>query len=278
MGLKYFFTVLILISSKLFSQEFNCFDGIDNDGDGAIDISDVDCSCYAFQFVGSASQIGNPPTGNTSQYCFEITPNQNTQNGAIWLSNKVDLDDNFNFSAEIYAGNNNGGADGFTIVFQNDPNGIAALGIPGGGLGYGGISPSIAFEIDTYDNGTGQGDVSQDHIAINLNGDPTVPVGTPSHTILPNIEDGNYHTVVINWDTNAEELTFSLDGNTTSYNADIINTVFGGQNLVYFGFTGSTGGATNQQIVCITDLQAEDPGETAIVNLCAGTPNTINLF
>ncbi|HZF48417.1 MAG TPA: L-type lectin-domain containing protein [Polyangiaceae bacterium] len=56
------------------------------------------------------------------------------------------------------------GADGFSFMIQNDPGGdplmvgsvgggITALGIPGEGFGYAGITQSIALEIDTYENG-----------------------------------------------------------------------------------------------------------------------------
>lgn len=44
------------------------------------------------------------------------------------------------------------GGDGFAFVLQRDPNGTAALGAGGRGLGYEGIANSVAVEFDTWFN------------------------------------------------------------------------------------------------------------------------------
>lgn len=284
--------LFLLFPFCLLAQEFSCFDQIDNDGDGLVDIADPDCDCYLFNEVGDSQLTNNPPIGNTGQYCFDITDNTNSQLGAIWLQNKVDLNNDFAFRAEIYAGNNDGGADGFAIVFHDDSNGVNALGLDGVNLGFGGydtffgtydplnaVSPSVAFEIDTFDNGVTQGDVSQDHIAISLNGDVYNPISTPPTTVLPNIEDDNYHDVLIEWNATTQTFYFEIDGiYSTSYSADVVNTVFSGENLVNFGFTGSTGGFSNRQTICITGLDLPSPGESSVVQICNGTPAMFDLF
>jgi len=284
--------LLLLMPFCLLAQEFDCFNQIDDDGDGLIDIADPDCSCYLFNAVGNSQLTTTPPVGNTGQYCFDITDAANDQLGAIWILDKIDLNFDFAFRAEIYAGNNDGGADGFAIVFHNDPDGINALGGGGVDLGFGGylpfggpfdpllaISPSIGFEIDTYDNGVSMGDVYDDHIAISLNGDVYNSISTPATTALPNIEDDNYHDVLIQWNSATQTFFFEIDGvYSTSYTGDVINSVFSGDNLVNFGFTGSTGGFNNRQTICITGFDLPSAGDSSIFQLCNGTPETFDLF
>ena len=57
--MKYFYTILlILFSITIFAQEI-CDDGIDNDGDGLIDLNDTDCSCNGFGIMVQSSLIPN---------------------------------------------------------------------------------------------------------------------------------------------------------------------------------------------------------------------------
>lgn len=63
-----------------------------------------------------------------------------------------------------------------------------------------------------------------------------------------NLEDGVWRTVNITWDAVAQNMTYTLDGVTAgSFTDDLVNNYFDSENLIYFGFTGSTGGLINDQ-------------------------------
>jgi hypothetical protein len=65
------------------------------------------------------------------------------------------------FSFRIYGGDGVGGADGFTLVWQNA--GPTALGTAGSSLGYAStVTPSVAVEFDTYK--TAGNDLNDNHL------------------------------------------------------------------------------------------------------------------
>ena len=178
-----------------------------------------------------------------------LTLAQNGKKGMIWSDFKIDLDEDFSVEADLYFGTkNSGGADGIAFVMQPLSN---DQGSPGGGMGYAGISPSIAIEFDTYYNG-GVDPTTNDHAAIIKDGSLNVPnhsAFTPFND-LGNIEDGNYHRVIINWNTSTKIFSMSFDGaQKLSVEIDIKNTIFSGNAEVYWGFTAATGGLNNLQKV-----------------------------
>lgn len=184
--------------------------------------------------------------------CYRLTPDSNNHAGSVFNVNKIDLDDPFDFSFEAFLGCDDAGADGIAFLLQPVGTGV---GSGGGGLGYQGISPSLAVEFDTYQNGW---DPAEDHIAIQEDGDNDH--GTGNNLAGPvdaltgggNIEDCGYHDVRITWDPSTNTLDIYFDGDLRlSYTGDIVNNIFGGTSEVYWGFTGSTGGAKNDQRFCI---------------------------
>ena len=210
-------------------------------------VSDCDTAYSASNFTlgGVASDSSGTVT---------LTPNTNTQFGAIWSKSRVDLANDFCVIADVYLGNNDGGADGLAFVMQ--PNSVAA-GSAGGGLGYAGITPSFAVEYDTYWNGGS--DLYNDHVALMKNGNTTTH---NSWGVAPvdvgNIEDGLWHKTKIYWDSVDNKVSVWLDknadGDTDDSGETLFNAVsadleanFGGE--VYWGFTAATGGATNLQQV-----------------------------
>lgn len=224
--------LLILSSISLFSQT-NCSD---------FKLSD-------FKINGSTTVTTNEAT---------LTRAIGSQGGSIWSNQKIDLSKDFKISTELNFGTLDGsGADGIAFVLQPLSS---DLGGSGGGLGYQGISPSIAVEFDTWFNG-GIDPVTQDHIAIIKNGRTD---NMPAHSefnppiVLLNIEDGLWHEAIFEWDSNTKKLKLTFD-NIVRFDVtiDIANSVFSNNNIVYWGFTAATGAAVNIQKVklknyCVT--------------------------
>ena len=181
-----------------------------------------------------------------------LTRDLEDQKGAVWTEQKIDFDENFRISAEIYLGTKDDGADGLALVFQAKGNHIVS---DGGGLGYQGISPSIAIEFDTYHNGdktpkqavnVNNNDPVEDHVGIRADGDP---VHTASDSVeVENLEDGEYHPITFEWNASQQTFNLSLDGKQIFKEKSIPENGLAGQQ-VYFGFTAATGGLSNEHKV-----------------------------
>jgi hypothetical protein len=209
-------------------------------------------------------EITNPDnlfclTNNASMYnfpadtCMQVTPNSNSQVGCAWYQNTLDFNQNFDHTLDVYCGNNDGGADGMTFTFHNDPQGTTECGNDGQYLGAGGIQNAVVIEVDTWDNGGSQ-DIADDHVAIwtsaSGEGSPIAgPIAARASAPL-NIEDGNVHTMRIVWNAGTNTMDVYFDGalRLTVVN-DFVTNVFQTSN-VFWGSTGSTGGAANQHYVC----------------------------
>ena len=145
-------------------------------------------------------------------------------------------------------------------------------------MGFEGFSPSFGIEFDDFENNN-MGDLASDHIGIFKNGSVT---HTSANSIsapvsaLPsggNIEDGKDHLVRIVWDANKKQIEVWFDCNLRQQiTYDIQNSIFKGKNIVYWGFTSSTGGLNNKQTVCLReDILVQDTftlckGETILLN------------
>jgi len=218
-----------------------------------------------FQANGNAVSTGGG--------CYELTADAGNEGGSMWYTQKFNLTQPFNIQFTINLGckSYSNGADGIGFVFQ--PLSINA-GSAGGGMGFGGINPSLDVEFDTYQNSW---DPNYCHVVIEKNGDVdhTVaadllagPVATsPIGATLP---DCKSHAGRITWDPVSKTLKVYFDCSMRlSYTGDIINTIFGGNPNVYWGFTAGTGGASNFQGVCVENSYLSNLRDTAV---CAGAP------
>jgi hypothetical protein len=211
---------------------------------------------FCLSFSSRADYILNGSASSSGSDCYILTPDEGSQAGAVWSDQPFSLALDFDLTFQVYLGSSDAGADGIAFVIMPSAGGLGAMG---GGLGYMGLAPSLAIELDTYTNL----DPLEDHIAIQRDGDIN-PWGTlagpvQASAINQNIEDGLWHTVQITWDASALTLIIYFDGSQRlTYNADITSMIFGGNPQVYWGFTGATGGARNLQQFCVTSLIFEE--------------------
>ncbi|PWU09932.1 MAG: hypothetical protein C5B50_26405 [Verrucomicrobia bacterium] len=142
----------------------------------------------------------------------------------------------------------NGGADGVTFCLQNAPAGTSALGSSGGGLGYGGIAPSAAFEMNIYTNAI-HGGIG---ILVQTNGN----IGDFSNsgylsTAPVNIDSGDNIYVQLYYVQGVMKVLLidpSVPAtNSSSFSINLPATV--GNGSAYIGLTGSDGGVASTQTV-----------------------------
>ena len=227
------------------------------------------CIQSAFgQFVlnGDAEMIGPD--------CYRLTEALNEQSGAMWHIDKIDLNESFEVAAQVFLGcKDDGGADGIVFVFQS-ANTQVGVGGEGGGIGFLGINPAIAIEMDTWFNGQ-YADPTEDHLAIISNG--SVQHTADSNLAGPvairsdgaNVEDCEFHSLDVSWNADTETLSVYFECELRlSYNGDIVNEIFNGDPLVFWGFTSATGGANNKHEICFDYTSFLEAPED--VTLCPG--------
>lgn len=221
--------------------------------------------------VGTLSSQDVVPGGDTEVLgddCYQLTDALNNQVGTIFSNDMIDLSEDFNFEFVVNFGFSDGGADGMVFVLQNF--GTDFIGTSGGGIGYENAQSmeSIAIEFDTWQNAE-RGDPFFDHTAVISNSSTdhvlasglTAPVQLSSTNT--NVEDGLDHLLKITWESATQLLLVEFDCvERISFNYDIAQNIFGGDNMVHWGFTSSTGGANNAQSICIAqELEAVFPEE-----------------
>ncbi len=217
-----------------------------------------------FHLNGAARQVNDT--------CWTLTEAINTQAGSIWNLDKVDLSQSFQVIMELQFGcKDANGADGILFGFQPIST---SIGQTGEGLGFQGVMPSLGIEFDTWQNDN-LNDPAFDHIAVSMNGNlnhggsSNLAGPVQASPVSPNIEDCNWHKLRVNWDaaTFTLEVWFDCDLR-LSYQGDIVQDIFGGDPLVFWGFTASTGGASNLQQVCYSYTTFLDGFED--VTICPG--------
>lgn len=227
------------------------------------------CQPASFVMNGNASALG----GN----CYNVTQGMQWQNGAIWSNTQIDLNADFSLQFVINLGTNDaGGADGVVFVLQR--LGSTVIGANGGGMGYSSFGTSVGVEFDTFYN-AGYNDPVYDHIAIELNGqvNHAFPecIGAPVQMspVNANTEDGLPHIVGINWDATTKTIRVYFDCTLRAQATyDFVNQVFGGENLVFWGFTGATGEMFNQHQICaVPNALFSDQ-----VDICPGASTQLN--
>jgi hypothetical protein len=211
-----------------------------------------------YNLGGNATSLGGE--------CYRLTSALEGQAGSLWFQNKITLASDFTIESVVNLGTvNSPGADGLAFVLQPICNGIGGAG---GGIGYFGIAPSLAVELDTYQN-TDRNDPVDDHIGLMVNGSVTHGLGGANvlqgFTTVPNLEDGVNRTFKIEWIASTKNLKVTLEGNELiNYSGDIVTNIFGGNKNVFWGFTAATGSEHNVHTVCITSKSFTQEGSFVV--------------
>lgn len=199
--------------------------------------------------------------GNAVQnncHCYTLTAAQNNQSGSVWNNFKIDLTQPFDFTFDVQLGCVDGnGADGIAFILQPIST---AVGTGGGGMGFAGVTPSVGVTLDTYQNSSPDNDPFYDHIAIQTNGVGNHAIAANNlagpiqiSSLSDNVEDCNWHQLRVRWDAANKTYEAYFDGVLrVSAVKDLVLDIFGGNPLVYWGFTGATGGLNNLQQFCTT--------------------------
>ncbi len=202
--------------------------------------------------------------------CVQLTTETTGNAGCAWDPDQIDMSQPFDETFNLNFGNSDAGADGICWVFQSSPAGLNACGTTGQNIA-GDIANSFIVEMDTYDNGGGFGDIPNDHVSINVNGNMGAPINGP--VSLGNIEDGQDHLVRFVWNPGSNFYELYFDGSLQISGVyDIINNCLNGSPFCYWGFTGSTGGAVNNHIICPVDEPQYPAGDEVTVEaeICEG--------
>lgn len=224
-------------------------------------------SLFLLPFTGWSQYVVNGDAIDLGGNCYQLTPAATFKGGAVWFQNKITLNEDFNVQGTLNLGSiDAGGADGIAFVLQPICSGLGGVG---GGIGYLGITPSLAIEFDTWQNGD-VGDPAQDHIALMKNG--STNHNSANNLAGPvtsqgNLENGANHTIDIGWNAATTTLTLYFNGNLLiSYSSDIVSGIFGGNANVFWGFTAATGAAINFQTVCISNVSFTEEGSYTVTS------------
>lgn len=236
-----------------------------------------------FSSTTGLTLVGDAATASTSDgTVLRVTPAAGGQAGAAYSTTAVQLGANDTFSTTFeFRFTDPGGwdpADGITFVLAASPSGLGGAGI---GMGYGGVSNSVAIEFDTYNNGSVDSN-SSNHVAIDENGNiangnsesdqslanvygvsscgfPTNGVPPQNNYLTPGcMSNGDLWSVTIGYDgTSLSASLWDMSGAHaetspfTAYTGTPINIAsFLGTSQAFVGFTAGTGaGWENHDII-----------------------------
>ncbi len=276
-----------LIFSIVDASSDDTFDGL---SDQIVQVTNQDDDpevCITRNFDESKFIFIQNATHTAGTDLYTLTPNQNSKRGMVWYQNKIDLRVEFNIDVDLNFGSDGSGADGIAFVIQNINTNQGTIG---GGMGYQGINPSYAVEMDTYFNNGW--DPNSDHIAFVRDGNANVTPSLGDTTSTINIEDGAWHNMAINWNPTSQILRYTFThSNGTVYsdtkNIDLTGTVLN-SNIAYVGYTSATGGAKNLQQVrfddtsfCVADeiltpTSTDEVSGVSTQTICATPSPTLN--
>ncbi len=240
-----------------------------------IDIGGVSSINFGSGFTaGGMALLGTAKLNGTS---LRLTDGGGTEAAAAWYNVQANIQKFTTDFTFLITPGSSPTADGFTYTMQE--NNASAIGLSGGGLGYGadattgtpGIANSVAVKFDLYSNG-GEG-VNSTGLYVN-GASPTAPFVDMTGSGV-DLHSGHAFHVHMTYD--GTNLVMTATDTTTNgafthtWPIDIPTTV--GNTTAYVGFTGGTGGLT-----AIQDIQnwtfaatgTQQPAATPAFSLAAG--------
>jgi Bacterial lectin/Domain of unknown function (DUF1929) len=208
----------------------------------AVDTSAPSITGTTLMLNGTASHIYG-----TNKYT--LNTDNTGQVGSVMSDKRIDLTHDFDLQFALLMGNKANPADGIAFVLHNDPSGNNAIGGTGGNLGAAGLRDGLAIQFDTYPNS----------ITDFATTDPSAAKYQSNQVALNNLANGNWHNVDVHWSAATQTLTYTFDGKQVGQlqlTPAQFASYFGGSNYAYFGFTGSTGGASDLHQISLNSLSA----------------------
>jgi gliding motility-associated-like protein len=237
-SLLLFFLLILSGSMPLFSQSNKFFVRRGNN------ISDLSCGGVLFA-----------PIANKYHQAFGA--------GSVLVRKPLDLSQPFTVSFTLDFTDTTA-ADGGSIIFQSDTN---SVGSSYDGLGYKGIGKSIAVTFDAVKN-IADADPDFDHVCIQANGDINHssinnlagPISIEPYYAVsyyppyPPIKKF-YHLITVQWNPVTKILAVLIDNNPLiSIQHGMVQKIFNGNPLVYWGFTASNTQTQSLQPVAEVDF------------------------
>lgn len=195
------------------------------------------CSSHAqYELIGSAKKLDKDR--------YLLTRKLHDSQAAIWRKKKLNLDEPFDIKFEAFLGCKYADSDGLAFILQQEGDDLTGGGSYG--LGYSGLMPSLAVEIDNYaDSFEGADSIKYTHIAICKNGDidhhsPNTlagPVAANPDKENPDTDCRRY-IVQISWRPDLKRISVKIDDQwKLTYKGDIIKNIFKNNAAVWLGFT-----------------------------------------
>ena len=204
---------------------------------------------------------------------LELTPNAGGSAGSAWNNVAVPtrgFTAHFTYTVPSASAPP---ADGITFTLQNQ--GLNALGVGGGGLGYETITPSAALAINIYPPNTTGGVGSG--IKVLTNGQPPAGGFLPIAPVDPGLVS-TPTDVDVTYDGVNASVTFNQNGNTFSSGPIPLDIGGTAGTTALLGFTGATGGLQAQQQISNFNFSTLPLNVYANdVSVAAGSSPTINV-
>ena len=182
-------------------------------------------------------------------------------------SGRVDLRGDFVIKAELNFGNiNSGSGIAFHLARDNNRSSLYYWGQMGMQF-----NNALSVEFDTQYGGSY--DITNDHSSLHINGNNIAGTNTlgvtqsssysasdhyrrPINIIdLGDINDGKWKEFTFSWSASTKTITVDFEGvQIMTYEVDIIDDVFSGNNLAYFGFTSDNYNASQEYKVYIKSI------------------------